>query len=262
MIAVTTPQPWNSVHRPIEYVFDHEVQQLYFSDNSGGKLRVYISPTFTHTPVAGDEIYISGITADADAVTNYNDKLHTVVSVSGNAILTDTDYDGDITAGTVNVTYIRLPEIKLYAGYLTGEEYDDELPIELVATFTPENSPDNDVRIDVREYLKSIFSIEPPVEGIDFNMFNRFRLYFDSAYKDFYQVLNSSIKTEDLMSDYVNTDAPLNNKIPPVVFGCGKTILSYLTGNVVENRVYEDANIPVGDYSPADYSTSDYYTVQ
>lgn len=248
MILSTHPSQWNSVHRPIPYVYEHEERQLYFDDNSGGKLRVYISPTFTHTPVAGEKIFISGITADADAVANYNG-LHTVVSVSGNAITTNTDYDGDITAGTVNVTYIRLPQIKLYAGYLTGEEYDDELPSELVATFTPENSPDNNVQFDVSEYLKSIFEIVPPVEGIDFNMFNRFRLFFDGIYHEYYQVLNSSIKTEDLMSDYVDTGAHLNSQQSPIVFQCGKTILSSLTGNVVLNEVY-DGEIPNnGDYN-------------
>lgn len=249
MIINTEPPYWSSAHRPVEFVYDHEVSQMYFSDNSGGKLRVYISPAFTHTPVAGDKIYISGITGDADAVTNYNDRTHTVVSVSGNAILTDTDYDGDITAGTVNVTYIRLPEIKLYLGYLPAEEYPADLPLTLVATFTPENSPDNNIQFDVSEFLKSIFRIMPPVIGIDFNMFNRYRLYFDGAYQDYYMVLNSSIKTDELNELYVDTGAYLNPQIPPVVFGCGKTILSTLQGSVVVNLEF-DGEIPSnGDYN-------------
>lgn len=257
MIINTTPSEWNSVHRPIEYVYDHETRDLDSFTDVGGNVRLVVSSAFTHTPVAGDQIVVEKFDSD------YNEYM-TVVSVTGTQILTDYDYAtflDEVPADPV-VKFIRLPEITLYKGYTILEEYPVDLPLELVAAFTPENSPTNDVRFDVSEYLKSIFEILPPTEGVDFNMFNRFRIRFDGTYKEPYQVLNSSIKTEDLMSDYVDTGAYLNSQTPPVVFSCGKTILSTLTGNVVVNHVY-DGEIPgSGDYSPADYDGDDYYLMQ
>lgn len=245
MILSEYPYPWNSVHRPVPYVYNHESRTSYAIADVAGKLQ-FIVTAFTFTPVAGEIIAVEKVSA------GYN-TYHTVVSVSGGSILTDSDYSDfqDSVPGGATVLYVRLPQIKLYAGYALLEEYPTELPLTLVATFYPENSPENDVRIDVSEYLKSIFRILPPTEGIDFNMFNRFRLHFDGTYKEFFQVLNSSIKTEDLNSIYVNTGAYLNSKVPPVVFGCGKTILSTLTGTVVINSISDDADITnnTGDYN-------------
>lgn len=256
MIIQTTPSAWNSVHRPIQYVYDHEEQFISGVLVDGGNLEVYLTGAFANTIAVGDEVYLSGVLDDGTDIS----ALYDVLTVTSQTQLT---LDVEVTTPTLDapssLKFIRLPEVKLYSGYLPLEEYPSDLPLTLVATFTPENSPDNDVRIDVSEYLKSIFRIVAPVEGIDFNMFNRFRLYFDGAYKDFYMVLNSSIKTAELNALYVNTGAYLNSQIPPIVFGCGKTILSTLQGSVVVNYVTEDGSITEnnGDYNN-DYS-DDFY---
>lgn len=246
MIAVTTPSPWNSVHRPIEYVYNHDTQTISGVTTSSGRLQVSIASAFSpYTPAVGDKVYLSGVLDSGVDISG----IYDIHSGGGSTWVLDVLVTTPTLDSPSTLKYIRLPEVKLYAGYLAGEEYDDELPLELVATFTPENSPDNDVRIDVSEYLKSIFEIVPPTEGIDFNMFNRFRLKFDGTYKTSYQVLNSSIKTAELNALYVNTNAYLNSKFPPIVFLCGKTILSTLTGSVVVNHVY-DGEVPNnGDYN-------------
>lgn len=246
MISVTTPSPWNSVHRPIEYVYNHDTQFISGVLVNAGRLEVYLTGSFTFTTPVGAEMLLTGVNDAGVSI----DGIYDVYSVAGSVIVLDKLVTTPTLAAGVNsLAYIRLPEIKLYAGYLSGEEYPVDLPLELVATFTAENSPDNDVRFDVSEYLKSIFTIVPPVAGIDFNMFNRFRLHFDGAYKDYYMVLNSSIKTSDLMALYVNTGAYLNSQIPPIIFGCGKTILSTLQGSVVVNVEF-DGDVPgAGDYN-------------
>lgn len=239
MILVTQPEYWSSVHRPMEFVYGHEERTLVNVLNSGGFANFWLLTAYDNVPVAGEQIYVeSGV----------YEGFHVVTSVSGQFVLTTTTYTtSDITNPAV--LYIRLPQIKVYSGYLPAEEYPADLPLTLVATFTPENSPVNDVQFDVSEYLKSIFSIEPPVIGIDFNMFNRYRLYFDGAYQDFFMVLNSSILTSELNELYVDTGAYLNSKVPPIVFACGKTILSTLTGSVVTNYEF-DGSVPAnGDYN-------------
>lgn len=231
MILNTAPSYWSSAHRPIEFVYDHEERLLVTVLNSGGFANFWLASAFDFTPVAGEQIYIdSGI----------YEGIHTITSVSGSFILTETVYtSNDLTSP--NVLYIRLPEVKLYSGYLSGEEYDTELPITLVATFPTFNSPDNDIQFDVSAYVQSIFRIQPPTIGVDTNMFNRYRLYFDGVYHEFYMALNSSITTAKLNELYVGTGAYLNAGTSPLLFGCGKTLLSYIAGSVVVNAEIEDA---------------------
>ena len=248
MTINTQPEYWSSVHRPIEFVYDYQEGFLFSVTDSGGFAVFRIIGMFSNpTPVAGEQIYIAAGTYEG---------FHVISSVSGDYITTTTAYVDADTGSNSSVLFIHLPQIKLYSGYLSGEEYPSELPLTLVATFTPENSPDNDIQFDVSEYLKSIFRIVSPVEGIDFNMFNRYRLYFDGAYQDFFMVLNSSIPTSELNELYVDTGAYLNSKIPPIVFGCGKTILSTLQGSVVVNRVLE--GVPSGGDYNNDFS-NDFY---
>lgn len=263
MVLFSSPPAWSSVHRPIPFVYNYETRTVII-DNSepfGGFLRINFDVSFATVPVVGDKIIIEDV---GTTILEYLEGIHTVTEViSPVEIVTDKDVGVHVfSLDNVTAKLLQIPEIKLYSGYATDEEYPDDLPLTLVATFTPENSPDNDIRFDVSEYLKSIFRIIAPVEGIDFNMFNRFRLFFDGYYQETYQVLNSSIETDLLMSDYANTGNPLNSKFPPIVFGCGRTIISFLENNVVTNvvSINDDIMDVEGDYYVGDYSSSDYYT--
>lgn len=263
MTVNIAPPLWSSVHRPIPFIYRYETRTVII-DNSepfGGFLRINFTTSFVTTPVVGDKIIIENV---GTTILEYLEGIHTVTEViSPYEIVTGTSVGVQVfSLGNVTAKLLQIPEVKLYSGYAVGEEYPDDLPLTLVATFTPFNSPENDIRFDVSEYLRSIFRIISPVEGIDFNMFNRFRLFFDGVYHETYQVLNSSIETDLLMSDYANTGNPLNSKFPPIVFGCGRTIISFLENNVVTNVVSIDDDITEeeGDYSNLDYSSSDYNT--
>lgn len=239
MILSEYPSQWNSVHRPIRFVYDHEQRTLVQVLNNGGFANFWVASAYDYTPVAGEQIYVSS---------GIYEGYHVVSSVSGQFITTTTTYTSN-DLDSPNVLYIRLPEIEVYSGYLPGEEYPTQLPLTLVATFNPKNNPGNQVVFDLSEYLKSIFQIKVPVEGIDFNMFNRFRVVFDSHAHEYYQVLNSSILTADINSLYVDTGAYLNTNTPPVLFSCGRTILSSLTGNVVVNKYVDNANTSGSDFN-------------
>lgn len=263
MTVNIAPPAWSSVHRPIPFIYRYETRTVII-DNSepfGGFLRVNFTASFATIPVVGDKIIIENV---GTTILEFLEGIHTVTEViSPYEIVTDADVGVHVfSLDNVTAKLLQIPEIKLYSGYATGEEYPNDLPLTLVATFTPENSPENDIRFDVSEYLKSIFRIIAPVEGIDYNMFNRFRLFFDGVYHETYQVLNSSIETDLLMSDYANTGNPLNSKFPPLVFGCGRTIISLLENNVVTNliSINDDITNVEGDFYSGDFSSADFYT--
>lgn len=251
MIFVSGPSPTNSVHRPIPYVFDFQGRDLDSVADDGGFANITIGGLFgfSPTPSVGERFYI-----DSGVYEGY----HTISVVNSTSSFTlETAYISNQTSGTVK--YLRIPEIQLWSGYNAGETYETELPLTLIASFTPVISPEVDIRFDVSGFLKSIFTIQAPTIGVDFSLFNRFRLNWDDAFSDDYQVVNSAIETQILNDVYFGTGVYLNSGTP-ILFGCGKTILSTLDGSgVVINTEIEDAEIEA-DYFYDDYDESDYFT--
>lgn len=253
MIEVSTPLSWNSVHRPIEYVYDFDgAEILAATAYTGNYLQIATASGFSGLAV-GDYIYID---------TGFYKGLHKIlVIVSAVDFVLDVQYDVSKPVIGYGMLAIEIPEITLWSGYDTGEGFDTELPLTEVATFTPEVSTDIKIRFDVSGYLKSIFRIQPPepVGNIDFSLFNRFRIEFNGVMQDHYQVLNSAIESSVLVSEYFGTGKYLNENLP-IVFGCGKTILSKLdvTGVVVVQAVEGDT--PQFDYQSLDYNSNDYLT--
>lgn len=222
MILNSEPYNWNSAHRPVTFVYDHETKPIDTLTDSGGFLKVQLDSSYTFTPDPGERIYISG--TDNGIYNGY----HVIASATGGGeIVTTTAYTGADDGG--DCLYIRLPEIELYKGYDTGETFDTELPLTLIATFTPRNSINNDVTFDVSGWLKAIFTspVSPPQDATyDFLNFNRFRLKFDGDYQDFYHVLNSAIESEELDGYYADTGRPL--QVGSFIFDCGDNVVSYL----------------------------------
>lgn len=238
MNIVTSPPFWSSAHRPIEYTLDfYKNAPIAVGDNGGKANWIFLTPPFFPF-VVGNYIYV-----EQGSLSGYQ-KIIEVTSQTN--ITTDKDYIADLTA-----TYIRnivIPLIRVYKGYLTGEPYDAELPFELVASLRPPVSPDYDVQIDISGYLKSIFRILPPTNGIDFNMFNQYRVFmFYSAaqtgttdielFTSPSMVLNSSIKTEDLHT-FVNTGRFLQ-EFDALLFSCGRTVLTLVQNLFVKNIIAE-----------------------
>lgn len=228
MNPVTVPKEWNSAYRPIEYEFYFSQVNSADVDDDGGFARFTLPGAFgDSTPIVGEQIYVYGI---------YYTGYHTITSVASSTVFTtSTVYDTDETTGIVK--HIWLPEIEIYKGYDTGESLDTELPIELVASFIPSASPEITIRFDISGYIQSIFTtIESPTIGLDVNMFNRFRLKIDGDYLDHYQALNSTITTEDLNDIFVNSSNCLST-YEPILYGCGKTIISQIYNGKVYNKL-------------------------
>lgn len=248
MITLTEgAHEWSSAHRPIEFTYDYEAITITAVNNDGGYARVVIGTGYTDNPVVGNWLYLYGTTSGAyDGL----HKIRTVNSVSSFTL--ETPYTIAVSL-TGSAKFVYLPEIKLYAGYTTGETYDDELPQFLVATFTPKNSPDNNIKLDLSGYLKSIFEINPPSNtgGIDFSTWNRYRLFIDGAYSASYYVINSAIEQVELNKYYVKTGrflvdydsfktgTPLNRQY---LQSCGLTLMQRIQGNQVVGYAFEDGD--------------------
>lgn len=270
MIEVTTPLSWNSVHRQIDYVYDFSTAFITgASANVAPPLSVLLNKIKITTSVAyptlavGDYIFIPSSIFLASA--HYGGLRKILVVVNAAEFVLDIDYDVmHPIIFWIPFKAIIIPEITLYSGYAVGEGFDTELPLTEVARFTPEVSTDIKIRFDVSGYLKSIFRIVPPVISVpsgtvDFSLFNRFRIAFNGVTQPHYQVLNSAIESSLLVSEYFGTGKYLNENIP-IVFGCGKTILTRLdVSGAVISEIIESSGDQF-DYHISDYNSNDYLT--
>lgn len=256
MILTTSPTDWNSPYYPVEFIFDYYRATFTGVTDTGGNATLTFSASLPTKFIQGGKVYIESGAYEG---------LWTIETVvSQTQIVIDADYAGNTTAVCRNIV---TPQFLLYKGYLSTEEYPIELPITLVADLgTPEYDLDYQVTINVAGYLQRIFAIQPPTDGIDFAMFNKFRLFaiYTTAQQNSVspliiyppkKVVNAAIPSEDLMAYYLN-GIPLTSNQPAIVFDCDKTIISRLGDVFVNNEVFEGINTG-GDYNN-DYS-SDFY---
>lgn len=236
MTIKTWPYYWNSAHRPIIVEYDYESKNITAYADDGGDLKITLASAYTENssevPEVGDFLIIKN-TASA-----YVGRWEILTVHSSTQFTLDVPYTG----GTVSIYscfFERRPQIEIYKGYDTGEEYDTELPLTLVATFTPRNSPNNDITIDLSGYLRNIFTITNPIStpSTDFSMFNRFRLKFDGSLQEVYHVVNSAIESEELNEKFVDSGRYLVAKEYPYVMGCGSGVLTKITDAEVVNAV-------------------------
>ena len=226
------PYWWNSAHRPIWFRYAYEAETGSSVTNVSGKLRVTIGSAYSENssqvPAVGDMLILDYGTSEVRATV-------TVVN-SSTSFTTDVDYSATVPD---YVRFVRIPEIQLYKGYNTGETYDTQLPLTLVATFTPRNSPDNDLYFDVSGYLQSIFTEIPAITGTgnNYELFNRFRLKFDGDLKGYYHVLNSAIEHTTLNEYYVNTGRYLVDEAYPYLMDCGQNVLTRILSDTVETTM-------------------------
>lgn len=236
---------WSSAHRPINFTYTYQNQTIASISNDAGYAKVVVSSAFTTTPIVGDRLILSSTTSGAyDGVF----KILTVNTTTSFTIDTPYTIAGILTG---NCKFLKIPVFKIYTGYDTGEGYDTDLPLTLVATFTPKNSPDNNVQIDVSGYLKSIFTITEPVTttGVDFAVWNRYRIYVDGAYSADYYVINSSVDSDYLNKYYVKTGRFLiaydkfttgTPELRQYVQDCGYTLMYRIQGDTVVAYVFTD----------------------
>lgn len=269
LFTTTTPSEWNSVHQPINFTYNFESISLIEVQDDGGFFRFKVGLYNYTAPVAGDRVWITD-----GSISGYHTVTNVVTDATNTYITTSTPYTTfTIPFGVIPGVraIVPVPLFTLYKGYQVGTGYETQLPFEEVVSFTPVPSIYGDLRIDVSGFLKSIFSITTPVSnGIDFGLFNRFKLRYagQPLYSigggvdpdPYYQVLNSAIPTDELMSVYFGTGVYLSSSTTQIIFQCGKTVLSLLdtTGVVVNTEV---SNGDTGaDYYYPDYNSNDYLT--
>ena len=236
MVIKTWAYYWNSAHRPIVIEYDYESKNIVAYADDGGNLKITIASQYSENsnevPEVGEFLIIT------DTASDYVGRWEILTVHSSTQFTLDVPYTG----GTVSIygcKFERKPQIELFKGYNAGEEYETELPLTLVATFTPRNSPNNDISLDLSGYLRHIFTIQNPIAtpSTDFTMFNRFRLKFDGSLQEFYHVVNSAIESEELNEKFADTGRYLVNKEYPYVMGCGIGTLTKITDAEVINAV-------------------------
>ena len=247
MTLTEQPYYWSSAHRPVWFTYTYESKSATTNSNDGGYARIELAAAYTENssqvPAVGDRLYISNT-----ASVYYG--VHTVRTVNSSTDFTlNTSYSAGIIVGQ-GVKFIRIPEIQIYKGYDTGETYDTELPLTLIGTFTPRNSPNYNLRFDVSGYLKKIFPTIPAISaaGVNYEMFNRFRLKFDGELKDPFFVLNSAIEHIELNEYFVNTGRYLVGEAYPYLMDCGKNVLARINNDAVE--ITFDTSDNIIDVSP------------
>ncbi len=253
------PHEWSSAHRPINFTYTYQNQTIASISNDGGYAKVVVSSAYTTTPIVGDRLILSSTTSAA------YDGVFKILTVNSTVSFTiDTPYTIP-SALTGNCKFLKIPVFKIYTGYDTGEGYEDELPLYLAGTITPKNSPDNNIQLDVSGYLKSTFTIEEPstTTGVDFAVWNRYRIYVDGAYSADYYVINSSIDSDILNKYYVKTGRFLvaydqfttgTPELRQYVQDCGYTLMYRIQGNAVVRYVFTDGVTGVEEHD-GDFDT-------
>lgn len=241
------PAIWNAAHKPIIYEGVPYGTSLTAVADNGGFAQFTIAVAFPLTLAVGQLVYVAtGVYAG----------WHTIKTVqSTTQFTTETTFTSNISVNAA-ITYFPILEFQLYTGYKTLEEYPTQLPYNLTATFKVEPNVKNfNYRWDVSGYLQSIFTIVPPSAGIDFNLFNRFRLVFGGNELENYQVANSAVDNPEFNQLYANTGQPLNND-DTIYFNCGKTINSIIEGLVV--KTYINDGCIVEGFESSDFDNNDF----
>jgi hypothetical protein len=264
---ITQPKLWASAHKPIEFVYDMPFQTGDV-DNSGGFANVLLGSALAggKTIVAGDIIYIS-----SGVYLGY----HVVKSVDNNLdFVLETAYIS--FASSVTIKYATPPQWQIWKGYQDSEVIGTNyFPFTKVADFAPEGNIDGYLSFNIGGYVKSAMKpIEPPLEGAnvgvdiylysDVSLWQPYRLLIgtnpDSLYFErIYLALNSSIESNVLNAEYLNTSKALNSL--PFINSCGTTFVTGLTqSGVFVYRVENGGVFPNdGDFS-SDFN-SDFFIV-
>ena len=247
MTLMESPYYWSSAHRPVWFTYTYESKSILTYADNGGNLRITINAQYSENsnevPEVGEFLIIT------DTASDYVGRWEILTVHSSTEFTLDVPYTGG-TVSIYGIKFERKPEIQIYKGYDTGETYDTELPLTLVGTFTPRNSPNNNLRFDVSGYLKSIFPTIPAISGagVNYEMFNKFRLKFDGSLKDPFFVLNSAIEHIELNEYFVNTGRYLVGEAYPYLMDCGKNVLARINNDSVE--ITFDTSDNIIDVSP------------
>ena len=229
---VTEPVLWNSAYDDIEFVFEFKQYNIStaVSTSPYGYAQINTSINFDITPQAGEYVYIStGIYAGT----------HKVISATSSSVTIDFAYAGNQTTGYVE--HLRVPTFSFYKGFRNTETFPAQLPYTLVNTFVPQRNGNRQISINLFGLINNIFEVVPPSITSDYayDIFNAFRLTYDTEITPIKYVLNSTIDTTTLNQYYVNTGAYLCPE-KPVKWSCGVSFMVRFKGGFPLLELYQD----------------------
>lgn len=221
--VIQEPRQWSAAHKPIVYeLFPFDV--LMSITNDGGKALVTAN-SIPFLPFKNDLVFISGST--------FYNGFHIVSEIiSPNEILLNTPFVAN-DFGAIKAT--PQFEVKVLSGYKQGENYPNQLPLTDLGNLSLEiNQKTVTYKLDVSGLLQSIFTIKPPQTGIDFNLFNQYRLSIFGIEFPPLLVANAAIDNPDFDLLYGNTGKSLND-VDTIYFACGTTINSVIDGQAIRS---------------------------
>jgi len=234
----TVPELWQSANDDVIYTFDFKQYEISLFTNSGGYLKLNVSPNFDVLPVVGEYIFIDNLAYFG------THKITTVNAI--NEIIVDTPY----VAPTVAVSYVRhlrVPTFSLYKGFKGSEAYHSDLPYTLVSTIKPSIFYDSNalpyISLNIRGLVSRIFETGFTIENgaYDFSMFNAIRLEWDSTSTTlpstaYSYVLNCAISTAELLLKQ-STGLYLSPIGTPYIYSKGLTILTYMDNSAALPKI-------------------------
>ena len=265
-ILVSSPKLWASAHKPIRFVYDMPTETAGIG-GIDGFVSVLLYDTFgggAITVTAGDLVYIP---------TGVYKGYHVVKEIITSLIFTlETAYS---VSDTVSIKYATPPQWQIWKGYQDSEVVGTNyFPFTKVADFAPEGNAEGYISFNVGGYVKSSMKpIEPPQEGTafgsvsiyqDVSLWMPYRIFIglnpDSLYfEQIYFALNSSIESDTLNAEYLNTGKPLNTL--PFINSCGATWISALSSNGVTVYRFENGGaLPSGGNFNNDFNNDFFNT--
>jgi hypothetical protein len=216
MPSLTTPDFWNSVHRPILYRYYFDSYYFGATAASGtGTQFVLANPSHASNFTVGQRVNIAtGIYAG-----NY-----TVQSIVGNAIKLNVTY---ISGAAGNLAPMANIAAELWAGYPIGHPAYADNPIRKIADIVGVPSVYPYAEINVSGFLKGLFKkVTPPVIGPDWKMSSPFYLKVAAIKWKTRYVINGTWKQTDL-NNWTGFFGILNAR-DPIHFKDGVCIYSML----------------------------------
>lgn len=251
------PPMWVSAHRENRYKIRLPQTTISSGYNSGGFLKLNLAGAFPFPLNVGDRIYITDPSYKG---------FHTVKEiVSSVQIVLNTQFSSTM-GGSIVVWQVYLPTISIYKGYRAGEltqthdtgtlDYYYVLPFELVAQFKPEANSDGYLEFDICGYLKTVLdapykaAYNPDEESFlyrktgigNISYFapkysNKVEVFLDDTKIRTHYVCNSSITTEDLNRNFVDTERQLQPLLQPVKYFDSYKIADYINNNLLTAKL-------------------------
>lgn len=214
-MALSQPQQWNSVHRPINYRWTFAGYSFSNVIKVGGETRFMMPPAYVGNFTVGQRVHIDSVDPVLYA------SVYTVLSVGADYVVLNATY---VSAASGTATPLSAKTIYLYAGYGSTHPYYNENPERLIATISAPTGINNYIDINVSGYLKGLFKkVTKPVIGPDWAMSTPFYVVIDSVTYAIRYAINGTLEHQVLNTmlsnySYLNTTEPIHFKDTKIIY--------------------------------------------